>query len=91
MRFLSATEDPTGLQFTVCLDTSQASDPAYVRSYAFGPAPADWTGASLNGAAYTTWAAYCTAEVKLLAQADLAAMQPPAPAPTPLAVSGTTF
>ena len=96
MQFLSATQSPNGsCAFTVWLDTAQGTatepDPAYVRSYTFGPAPKGWTGATLNGTAYASWPAYCAAEVQLLAAADLAAMQPPVPAPTPLAVAGTTF
>ena len=97
MQFLTATESPTGLQFSVWLDTTKTltdgktPDPAYVRSYAFGPAPKRWAGATLDGASYTTWAEYCTAEVQLLAAAELAAMWPPTPAPTPLAVAGARF
>ena len=96
MQFLTATESTAGCQFSVWIDTTQGMatnpDPAYVRDYAFGPAPKGWTGATLDGTAYATWPEYCAAEVKLLAAADLAAMQPPAPTPTPLtAIAGTTF
>ncbi len=94
MQFLAATESTAGVQFSVWLDdtgTSTDPNPAYVRVYTWGPAPQGWTGASLNGVTYTDWSAYCAAEAKLLAAADLAAMQPPTPAPTPLAIQGATF
>ena len=97
MQFLLATESANGsCAFAVWLDTTQGTatnpNPAYVRSYNFGPPPSGWTGATLNGTAYTSWPAYCAAEVQLLAAAALAAIPPVSPAPTTLTcIVGTTF
>lgn len=97
MQFLSATQSPNGAcSFSVWLDTTQGTvadpNPAYVREYTFGPPPADWPSAILNGVTYTSWSAYCAAEVQLLAAAALAAIPPVAPTPTALtSIVGTTF
>lgn len=92
-QFLTAQQTPTGLNFTAWLDTSKTladgtPDPAWVQSYTWGAQPDGWTGATLNGTAYTTWAEYVTAEVQLLAQAAYDALTAD---PAPLAVQGQTF
>lgn len=100
MQFLAAATDAQGCpNFTVWLDTAKSTkdghpDPSYVQSYPWPIQPKGWSGASLNGVEYTTWADYCAAETKLLAQAKLDAInaaQNPTPAPTPLSVQGQTF
>lgn len=107
MQFLVAQKTPTGLNFTVWLDTAKTveqpnaytftpagvsapvnPDPAWVRSWSWGLAPKGWQSATLNGTEYTNWAAYVTAEVQLLAQAEYARLTAD---PQALAVQGTTF
>ena len=64
-------------------------DPTWVRAWTFGvKAPQGWQSATLNGVEYTSWAAYVTAEVQLLAQAEYAQLTAD---PQALAVQGTTF
>lgn len=93
MKFLTAAGSAAGCEFSVWLDTSKGTaaepDPAYIRTYTWGRAPTGWNGGSINGTGYTSWPEYCAAETQLLAAADLAAMQPPAP--TPLVIAGTVF
>ena len=85
--------------------TATDPNPAYVRDYTFGPPPVVgedtltvpptpiyWTSGTLNGVTYTSWPAYCAAEVQLLAVAALAAILPVSPTPTTLtAIAGITF
>ncbi|MHB1701347.1 MAG: hypothetical protein ACYCSN_14645 [Acidobacteriaceae bacterium] len=96
MKFLTAEQHPKHLQFCVWLDTAKVDanskpDSAFVRHYRFAAtAPEGWANASLNGVAYTDWAAYCTAEAQLLAAADLAAIVGTEPVAA-LPANGTTF
>ena len=96
MQFLAAEQHPKHLQFRVWLDTSKVDaegkpDSAFVRHYRFSVAPPPgWSNASLNGTAYTDWAAYCAAEAELLAAADLAAITGTKPVAT-LPMNGQTF
>lgn len=94
MQFLSATIDIQGYHYSVWLDMSKTEsdgktpDPTYVRNYDWSPAPTDWTGGE------TAYQQMTITEVKLLAQADLIAIQQaqnPTPTPTDLSVSGQTF
>lgn len=94
MKFLQATSDATGYHYSIWLDTTKTEsdgktpDPTYVRNYDWSPAPTDWTG---GAAAYQQMT---LDEVKLLAQADLTALeqaQNPTPTPTDLSVNGQTF
>lgn len=91
MQFLSATADDSGIHYSVWLDTTKKQedgsiDQTYVRNYDWGSVPADFPGGA------TAYQSMTETEVKLLARADLQAMQPPAtPAPTTLSVAGTTF
>ncbi|MHB1701501.1 MAG: hypothetical protein ACYCSN_15485 [Acidobacteriaceae bacterium] len=96
MQFLTAEQHPKHLQFRVLLDTDKTKpdgkpDERFVRHYRFAAkAPSGWSDAKLNGTAYTDWAAYCAAEVKLLAAADLAAITGTEPV-TALPMNGQTF
>lgn len=90
----NAQSEPVEQHYQVWLNTTQtlpdgAPNPAWVRNYHFGPAPQNWVGASLDGTAYTDWVSYCQAEVELLAEAEEAQMNEPAP--TVLTIQGTTF
>lgn len=91
MQFLSAQSDAMGYHYSIWLDTTQgtvdAPDPAYVRNYDWTPAPNDWTGGA------SAYQQMTLDEVKLLAQADLDAINSanPTPSPTPLSVNGQTF
>ena len=78
---------------------AQEPDPLYVKEYRWSayptgtdfttsPPTVTWKGATLNGTTYTDWASYVQAEVILLAQADLATLDPPV---TPLPVQGQMF
>lgn len=95
MQFLSATQDAQGFHYSVWLDTTkgtaQSPDPAYVCNYDWAPCPTnpdgtpDWTGGA------SAYQQMTLDEVKLLAQADLNAINAPTPAPSPLSVNGATF
>ena len=95
MKFLTAEQTPTTLNFEVWLDTSKVMsdgktpDPAWVRNWTFtAKSPQGWKSGNLNGITYTDWPSYVTAEVKLLAQAEYDRLTAD---PTALAVQGTTF
>ena len=95
MQFLSATTDAQGYHYTVWLDTAkgttQSPDPAYVRNYEWAPCPTNPDG-TVNWVGGTSAYQQMTLnEVKLLAQADLATINAPTPAPTNLNVQGSTF
>ena len=98
MQFLSATTDVLGIHYSVWLDTTKFQvvdgttttnpDPAYVRNYDWAPAPSNWLGGA------SAYQQMTETEVKLLAQADLDAINNaanPTPTPTPLSVNGSTF
>ena len=94
MQFLSATQDAQGYHYQIWLDISKTEsdgktpDLNYTKTYDWSPAPVDWTG---GAAAYQQMT---LDEVKLLAQADLDAINSasnPTPTPTPLPVNGATF
>jgi hypothetical protein len=94
MQWLKAEQRGAHYHFHIWLDTTKTDaqdkpDSAYVREYRW-PAtpPPGWTGATLNGVAYTDWLAYVQAETMLLAAADLAVLEP---AITTLAAQGQTF
>lgn len=93
MQFLTAISDDTGIHYSVWLDTTKTEedgktpDPAYVKNYDWSPATTNWSGGA------TSYQQMTLTEVKLLAQADLQALQPPQTAPslTTLSVAGSTF
>ena len=76
MQWLRAEQKRHHFHFRVWLDMSKTDadsrpDPRFVRTYRWrATPPVGWTGASLNGVAYTDWASYVEAEIELLA-ADL--------------------
>ncbi|QQE80938.1 hypothetical protein [Alicyclobacillus sp. SO9] len=89
MQFLSATAHATGIQYSVWLDTNKTDsngnpNPAYVRNYTW--APNNQAQTNLTDAEYQTMTEN---EVKLLAQSDLAQLEPQTQ--TNLSVSGSTF
>lgn len=80
MQWLRAERKGSHYHFRIWLDVSKTDaegqpNPRFVRTYRWhATPPAGWTGASLNGVAYTDWASYAEAETKLLAAADLAVL-----------------
>ena len=95
MQWLRAEPKGSHYHFRVWLDMSKTDadsrpDPRFVRTYRWhATPPAGWTGASLNGEAYTDWASYVQAEVEILAAADLAALDDAVTDTLP--IQGTTF
>lgn len=95
MQWLSAEQKGSHYHFRVWLDTSKTAadgkpDRFWERRYRYhATPPKGWTGASLNGTAYTDWASYVQAEVELLAAADLAAIEDKVTATLP--IQGQTF
>ena len=95
MQWLRAEVKNGHFHFHVWLDTSKTRpdgkpDKAWERRYRWhATPPAGWTGASLNGTAYTDWAGYVQAEVQLLALTDYTALLDAVT--DTLAIQGATF